>query len=124
MNDFEKLKENWKEQYRDNPIALDHMENFERLCKSGEEGYKNSDRVCGYCGLKQSEAPNVSFHIDHIVPRALGGTENEENLVDACEPCNYRKRDQRGWKTLDGRVGKAHTMDYVNGKWRMKNILK
>lgn len=115
MDYFEKLRE----KYKDNATALKHIENFKYYSDRGREGLKDST----YCGLKQCDAPDVPFHIDHIVPRALGGSEDSENLVDACQPCNYRKRDQRDWVTLDGRAGKAYTMDYVNGKWRMKDIL-
>ena len=119
MDYFEKLKE----EYKDNTVALKHIEDFQYYNNRSREGNKNSDLVCGYCGVKQCDVPNLPFHIDHIVPRALGGSEHPDNLVDACELCNYKKRDQRGWVTLDGRVGKAYTMDYVNGKWRMKDNL-
>lgn len=65
------------------------------------------DITCAYCGLRSGDAPHIEFHIDHIWPRALGGTNDDENLCDACAPCNHRKRDKRGWVTLDGRRGKS-----------------
>lgn len=41
--------------------------------------------LCAYCG----EAPIE--HIDHVHPRALGGTDSPENLVGACATCNTSK---------------------------------
>ncbi len=29
--------------------------------------------------------------IDHVLPRSRGGTDDPENLVTACRPCNTRK---------------------------------
>jgi len=45
--------------------------------------------ACQYCGEK---APKVQLHVDHIVPVAAGGTDDDENLVTACSTCNYGKR--------------------------------
>ena len=42
---------------------------------------------CQYCG-----APAES--IDHVIPRAKGGTHTWENVVAACQPCNTAKRDR------------------------------
>lgn len=47
---------------------------------------------CTYCG--SDEGP---FHVDHIVPRSRGGTDDEENLTVACQTCNLSKGD----KTLE-----------------------
>jgi 5-methylcytosine-specific restriction endonuclease McrA len=40
--------------------------------------------ICQYCG---QEADTV----DHVVPRRLGGLDNDENLVAACRRCNLAK---------------------------------
>jgi hypothetical protein len=32
--------------------------------------------------------------IDHVIPRAAGGTDNDENLQTACRPCNVKKSDR------------------------------
>ena len=42
---------------------------------------------CVYCG-----AP--ATHVDHSVPRALGGTDHPSNLASACEPCHKQKTAQ------------------------------
>ena len=41
---------------------------------------------CGYCG----ETPK-QMHIDHIVPKARGGTDELSNLMPACASCNNFK---------------------------------
>jgi len=46
-------------------------------------------RKCVYCG-----AENVSLQIEHIVPKARGGTDRVSNLTLACEACNQKKGNQ------------------------------
>lgn len=46
-------------------------------------------RKCTYCG-----AENVPLQIEHIHPRAKGGTNQISNLCLACEPCNIKKGTQ------------------------------
>lgn len=46
---------------------------------------------CHYCGRT---AKAHQLEVDHITPRAHGGTDTEDNLVTACIPCNRGKRDQ------------------------------
>ena len=48
------------------------------------------DFKCRYCGRA---APSVELHIDHVVPRARGGRDEEGNLVAACADCNHGKSD-------------------------------
>jgi hypothetical protein len=45
---------------------------------------------CEYCQLSQ-DGQEATFHIDHIVPRAAGGTTDETNLALACVSCSLRK---------------------------------
>ncbi len=46
---------------------------------------------CEYCRLHQRHAPFVSFHIEHIVPRQHGGSDDPSNLALACHRCNLHK---------------------------------
>ncbi len=46
-------------------------------------------RKCVYCG-----AENIPLQIEHIVPKARGGSNRVSNLTLACEPCNKRKGNQ------------------------------
>ena len=45
---------------------------------------------CRYCGLTSLA---VVLEVDHVIPRARGGTNAPENLVTACFDCNRGKRD-------------------------------
>jgi 5-methylcytosine-specific restriction endonuclease McrA len=44
---------------------------------------------CVYC-----DARNVPLNIDHVFPRARGGTHRLTNLAMACIPCNQTKKDR------------------------------
>lgn len=45
---------------------------------------KRDNYTCVYCG-----APATT--VDHVVATAHGGTDDYDNLVAACQPCNDRK---------------------------------
>lgn len=44
--------------------------------------------TCQYCG---ASAPQATLQIDHVIPKALGGTDEPTNLVTACRDCNAGK---------------------------------
>lgn len=50
--------------------------------------FKRDGFVCQYCGATPNDAP---LQIDHITPVAEGGTNDIDNLVTACQPCNIGK---------------------------------
>lgn len=52
------------------------------------EVLKRDNHSCRYCG---GSAPDVKLTVDHVVPVALGGTDNPDNLVAACADCNAGK---------------------------------
>ena len=51
---------------------------------------------CAYCRTRLAR-PEIGvmrkFHIDHVVPRAKGGSSTLRNLQALCPPCNLAKRD-------------------------------
>lgn len=49
---------------------------------------KRDDYACRYCGAK---VPDVELTVDHVLPVALGGTDEPTNLVAACRACNGGK---------------------------------
>lgn len=61
-------------------MAVSKRTRFEVLRRDGH--------TCQYCGEK---APNVTLHVDHVVPVSLGGSDKPENLVAACKDCNTGK---------------------------------
>jgi HNH endonuclease len=58
---------------------------------------------CEYCRLSQ-EGQEASFHIDHIKPRARGGSTERDNLALACASCSLRKSARRS--ALDPLTGR------------------
>jgi len=48
---------------------------------------------CGYCRSLQMYILGI-LEIDHIIPKAIGGTDEEENLWLACSLCNKYKGTQ------------------------------
>ena len=53
--------------------------------------YKRDHYTCQYCG---SQPGSEELTIDHVLPRAQGGTSSWENCVLACIGCNKRKADR------------------------------
>lgn len=49
---------------------------------------RRDQHTCRYCG---ASAPDVPLTVDHVLPVALGGTDEATNLVTACRDCNAGK---------------------------------
>lgn len=49
---------------------------------------RRDSHTCRYCGAK---APDVELQVDHVLPVALGGTNDPTNLTTACRDCNSGK---------------------------------
>lgn len=63
----------------------DEVENLrDRLL--AQAGYR-----CGYCCSNQ-RIMGVRLILDHLTPRARGGTDDEANLWPCCQPCNGFKQ--------------------------------
>ena len=54
--------------------------------------YAKSQGCCHYCCTPLDLAG--AWHIEHMVPRALGGADEIGNLVASCVPCNLSKGDR------------------------------
>lgn len=52
------------------------------------EVLRRDDHRCRYCG---ASAPDAKLTVDHVVPVALGGSDDPSNLVTACRDCNAGK---------------------------------
>jgi len=44
-----------------------------------------------FCGLPQQAEPFFKFHVEHIVARQHGGSDDAANLALACHHCNFHK---------------------------------
>lgn len=64
----------------DGSKPISRRQRFEILRRDGH--------TCRYCG---AQAPDVPLTVDHVIPRALGGSDDPTNLVTACRDCNGGK---------------------------------
>lgn len=56
--------------------------------KARFEIFKRDGFVCQYCG---AHPPETVLHVDHIIPVAEGGDNDQDNLITSCEACNLGK---------------------------------
>jgi 5-methylcytosine-specific restriction endonuclease McrA len=67
--------------------------------------------ACVYCGAKGtvtwfwlhhsqriSQWVYFDLQLDHVIPLALGGTHDPQNIVPACRSCNAAKKDHADWR--------------------------
>lgn len=48
---------------------------------------------CEYCRMHES-LQGATFHVEHVLPRSLGGQTTLDNLAWACPSCNLHKSDR------------------------------
>lgn len=48
---------------------------------------------CEYCRMHES-LQGATFHVEHVLPRSLGGQSTLDNLAWACPSCNLHKSDR------------------------------
>lgn len=58
--------------------------------KAARRRLSHQDR-CYYCKCEWSLNPRLVPTIDHVLPKARGGTNSPDNLVLACHVCNGKK---------------------------------
>jgi 5-methylcytosine-specific restriction endonuclease McrA len=54
--------------------------------------FEQANGKCHYCQTPIELGGD--WHVDHRMPKALGGSDEEVNLVAACVPCNLAKKDK------------------------------
>ena len=52
---------------------------------------ERAENVCEYCHLHQDDSPLATLHVEHIIPRIHGGSDDIDNLALACIDCNLHK---------------------------------
>jgi hypothetical protein len=52
---------------------------------------ERAGNACEYCHLHQSDSPLAVLHIEHVIPKTHGGSDDLENLALACIDCNLHK---------------------------------
>ena len=56
----------------------------------GREVEQRAAGRCEYCRMHQS-LQGATFHVEHVIPRCLGGLSEFDNLAWACPSCNLHK---------------------------------
>src|SRR5437899_12374694 len=52
---------------------------------------ERAENACEYCRLHQDDSPLATLHVEHIIPKIHGGTDDLDNLAFACIDCNLHK---------------------------------
>jgi hypothetical protein len=53
--------------------------------------FRRAKFCCEYCRLHQDQSPLATPHVEHILPRKHGGSDDLNNLALACVDCNLHK---------------------------------
>ena len=75
------------------------------ISRRRQEVFARSEGRCHYC--RGALALDGRWHVEHQVPRALGGDDAAGNLVAACAPCNLAKRDRTALEFVQQRAQPA-----------------
>nr|WP_064246992.1 HNH endonuclease [Rhizobium leguminosarum]OAP95120.1 hypothetical protein A4U53_18025 [Rhizobium leguminosarum] len=71
------------------PIELAKTRKRERIPQGVRfDVFRRDNFTCVYCGRG---SPEVTLHCDHKLAHSKGGSDDKENLVTACEDCNFGK---------------------------------
>ncbi len=79
--EYQKSKEHFKKIQRNKINDNTRFEVFKR------DGYR-----CRICGTSPEKNPEITLHLDHVIPIALGGNSDIENLQTLCSSCNMGKK--------------------------------
>jgi len=81
-------------------------------------------RYCGWDGRKDFESWFIAnFNVDHIKPKSLGGTDDDDNLVLACRACNLYKG-KFECNTIDDAIKVVNERKAIAEAWYRKHVLK
>jgi len=62
-------------------------------------------RRCEYCRLHEDDLPLFSFHVEHVLPKKHGGTDDPKLLAWSCQYCNLAKSSNlSGRDAVTGRI--------------------
>ncbi|UQN10384.1 HNH endonuclease domain-containing protein [Deinococcus sp. QL22] len=56
--------------------------------------FKQQQGRCYYCGLSFDVFYNGYYDLEHKIPLSRGGTNEHDNLVLSCRPCNFDKKNR------------------------------
>lgn len=85
--------------------------------------FARDEYSCQYCGRHRSELRGRQFLTrDHIVPISRGGSNNWENVVTACSPCNNRKGNHLPAEAGMWPLGSHGEPNYVHLVWAVRKV--
>lgn len=58
-----------------------------------EQVISRAGNRCEYCKMHQA-LQGATFHVEHVIPRSVGGADSADNLAWACPSCNLHKADR------------------------------
>lgn len=64
---------------------------------------KRDNGLCLVC--RDAGRLTLAQHVDHITPKAEGGTDDESNLQSICEPCHNEKTKAENVERMNGMRG-------------------
>lgn len=126
-----KISEYWREYYKENTEKISgrgreyRQENAEKCAAKGRSRRarkRNADGcntasdirmilegqrgLCANCKTKLFKSGAKKYHVDHIIPLALGGSNWPSNLQCLCPPCNLSKgaKHPDEWAAQNGRL--------------------
>jgi len=73
-------------------IKKRYIENDSHYLKIRFEIFKRDKFTCQYCGRNVKE-DKIKIELEHIHPKAKGGSNNPNNLITSCYECNHGKAD-------------------------------
>jgi hypothetical protein len=65
------------------------------------EVFFRDKHTCQDCGGSRATNPSIALHVDHIIPVAMGGSNNLDNLQTLCSDCNIGKSDDALYGVLE-----------------------
>jgi 5-methylcytosine-specific restriction endonuclease McrA len=92
--------------------CVGRYDGIDSICKSCSAKKKRDARArlrqsinaceCYYCGVRLDPSNHT---VDHIIPRAKGGTDDPSNVVGCCRSCNFSKKDMsvEEWRAVKER---------------------
>lgn len=98
---LERVKEKaraWASENRESRNATQRNRNAKKRNSEGQHSAKDVESIillqrqmCACCQSKLIFSGVNRYHVDHIMPIALGGSNGRENLQALCKKCNLRK---------------------------------
>jgi hypothetical protein len=81
-------------------LPVDRPPRMRSISRRRREVFARSEGRCHYC--KAALTLEGPWHVEHMVPLALGGDHAPGNLVAACAPCNLAKSDRTALEFVAG----------------------